>query len=82
MVKATDADELIQLRKFRDAMVDLSVSNYFGGRLSGFCERDEDDDDHDEAWAIVAGVIEPIIRAEDIAAGRVQWVRIEDGEDA
>lgn len=70
--------EIEKLHQFRDAMVTLSICDAFGGTLRGFCERDEDDEDHDEAWEIAANVIQPIVIAEDIAAGRYSWVADED----
>lgn len=64
------AEELAELRKFRDAAVKVSICEMFSARLEGFTERDDsDDEEFDEAWEILASVIEPIVAAEDTKIG-------------
>lgn len=71
------AYEIEELRKIKQAIVRISVNEYFTGRLEGFTERvDADDDEHpsheitmSDAYELLASVIEPIVQAEDRERG-------------
>lgn len=78
------AEELNDLRKMRDAMLLLSVCDLPFGRLTGFEERADAEEEHEIAYEFLANMIEPIVQAEDEAEGRVtrKWVRDADLEES
>lgn len=74
------AEELHDLRKLRDAVLLLSVCDYPFGRLVGFGERADAEDEHEIAYEFLASVIEPIVQNEDGEENlaRFKWVRDEE----
>lgn len=74
------AEELHDLRKLRHALLTICNCDLPFGRLVGFMDREDADNDDvpgsEEAYEFIAHMVEPVVRAEDESEGRVQfkWV--------
>lgn len=70
------SEELHDLRKMKSAMLQISNCDLPFGRLLGFIEREDAEDEAEAAYEFLASIIEPIQQAEDAETFKDQfkWV--------
>lgn len=72
------SEELHELRKMKSAMIQISNCDLPFGRLLGFIEREDAEDEAEAAYEFLAAIIEPIQQAEDAETLKTEFKWVAD----